>query len=101
MDNTSIQCINRFNELAPDDVFLSVVQHSHDAVVISDASCVVLFWNNAAVKMFGYEPDEALGREFHDLICPEHLREQANRSLHRFIESAGGEKMGMVGKTVT
>lgn len=82
-------------------VFFSVVQESHDAVIISDQSGFVLFWNKAACRMFEFEVAEAVGKDFHDLICPEALRDQAKRSIARFIQSAGASNTGMVGKTVT
>src|SRR6185369_637403 len=34
----------------------------HEAVVVTDANANIIFVNDAAVKMFGYEPDEAIGQ---------------------------------------
>ena len=66
-------------DLAQDamSVFYSVVQESHDAVIITDQSGLVLFWNKAACRMFEFDVQDAIGKDFHDLICPEHLRDQA------------------------
>lgn len=44
-----------------------------DAVVIADAEGTITFWNEAATRLFGFTPDEALGRSL-DLIIPERLR---------------------------
>lgn len=44
-----------------------------DAIVMADREGLVRFWNDGAVRIFGFAPDEALGRSL-DLIIPERLR---------------------------
>jgi PAS domain S-box-containing protein len=44
-----------------------------DAVIVSDASGAITLWNPAAERMFGFTPEEALGKSL-DLIIPERLR---------------------------
>src|ERR1700710_2254556 len=44
-----------------------------DAVVVSDASGAITLWNPAAERMFGFTPEEVLGKSL-DLIIPERLR---------------------------
>jgi PAS domain S-box-containing protein len=44
-----------------------------DAIIISDASGSITFWNPAAERMFGFTQSEALGQSL-DLIIPERLR---------------------------
>jgi PAS domain S-box-containing protein len=46
-----------------------------DAVIAAGADGVIIFWNAAATRIFGYTEDEALGRSL-DLIIPERLRER-------------------------
>jgi PAS domain-containing protein len=41
-----------------------------DAVVTMDARGLVIDWNPAAERIFGYEVSEAIGREMADLIIP-------------------------------
>ncbi len=84
-----------------DDVFFSIVEQSQDAVIISDSSSLVLYWNAAATEIFGYAPNEMRGKDFHDFICPEHLRPKAKSSIRTHITSDGLETVGMVGSTVT
>lgn len=88
-------------KIVHDSVFYSVFQKSHDAVIISDESSLVVFWNDAAETMFEYSQREAVGCDFHDLICPESLRDKAKDSIKKFINSTGCSTVGMVGKTVT
>lgn len=46
-----------------------------DALVVSDASGVIQVWNDAAKRIFGFTPDEALGQSL-DIIVPERLRDR-------------------------
>ena len=46
-----------------------------DAVIVADASGVIVLWNAGAERMFGYSEEEALGRNL-DLITPERLRKR-------------------------
>ncbi|HEY2978274.1 MAG TPA: PAS domain-containing protein [Burkholderiaceae bacterium] len=44
-----------------------------DAVVVVDVSGVIVLWNAAATRIFGFEQHEALGRSL-DIIIPERQR---------------------------
>jgi PAS domain S-box-containing protein len=44
-----------------------------DAVVIADAAGTIVFWNDAAERLFGWPAADARGRTL-DLIIPERLR---------------------------
>ncbi len=44
-----------------------------DAVIFADGDGTIMFWNEAAERLFGWSEDEAVGRSL-DLIIPERLR---------------------------
>ena len=44
-----------------------------DAVVVCDAAGAIVVWNDAAVRMFGFTREDALGQSL-DLIIPERQR---------------------------
>lgn len=46
-----------------------------DAVVVSDAKGVIVSWNRAAERLFGFSQTEALGQSL-DLIIPERQRQR-------------------------
>jgi PAS domain S-box-containing protein len=48
-----------------------------DAVVVADPDGIIVLWNAAATRLFGFAEDEALGRTL-NLITPERLRERHN-----------------------
>jgi PAS domain S-box-containing protein len=49
--------------------FQQLVAAVGDAVIAADASGAITLWNPAAVRMFGYAEDEALGKSL-DIITP-------------------------------
>jgi PAS domain S-box-containing protein len=55
--------------------FEALVRNAGDAVVIVDRAGSIVFWNQAAERIFGFGEDEALGKSL-DLIIPERLRER-------------------------
>jgi PAS domain S-box-containing protein len=55
------------------DLFRLVVEQAPDGIIFADREGVVQVWNNAAADLFGYLPEEAIGRTL-DIIIPEHLR---------------------------
>jgi PAS domain S-box-containing protein len=54
-----------------------LLQAIGDAVVVCDAQGLITLWNPAAVQMFGFSEEEALGKTL-DLIIPERLRQRHN-----------------------
>ncbi|MGE4102080.1 MAG: PAS domain-containing protein [Pirellulales bacterium] len=54
-------------------VFRLIVDQAPDAIIFADRQGLIQVWNNAAVDLFGYSADEAMGRSL-DIIIPEHLR---------------------------
>jgi PAS domain S-box-containing protein len=54
-------------------LFRLIVDQAPDAIIFADREGVVQVWNNAAAALFGFPPDEVLGRTL-DVIIPEHLR---------------------------
>ena len=66
----------------------------HDALIMIDSESKVMFWNQAAEKIFGYSAREAMGQNMHELFVPEELRESAARGLKRFAETGRGHVVG-------
>jgi PAS domain S-box-containing protein len=53
--------------------FRLVVEQAPDGIIFTDREGVIQLWHNAAAELFGYLPEEAVGRPL-DIIIPEHLR---------------------------
>lgn len=55
------------------ELFPLIVEQAPDAIIFADVQGVIRVWNNAAMDIFGYRSDEAMGRSL-DIIIPAHLR---------------------------
>ncbi|MBF0103600.1 MAG: PAS domain S-box protein, partial [Desulfobacterales bacterium] len=65
-----------------------------DALIMINSQGNVMFWNQAAEKLFGYTTEEAMGREFHDMSAPLEFREKAKAGLNNFALSGQGAVFG-------
>ena len=75
--------------------FYSVAQSMNDAVISSDSSGKINFWNPAAVIIFGYQKEKVLGQSL-TMIIPERYREAHLKGMERF--QSGGD-CRLIGKT--
>jgi PAS domain S-box-containing protein len=57
-----------------------------DAVVVADRDGVIVLWNAAATRLFGYLEEEALGQSL-NLITPERLRHRHNVGFAHSMET--------------
>jgi PAS domain S-box-containing protein len=55
------------------DLAAAILGTASDAIIATDRSGAVTFWNPGAVRIFGFTMEEAMGRSI-DLIIPENLR---------------------------
>ena len=66
--------------------FKALVSHIGEAVIISDRDENILFWNASAERIFGYSPDEALGKAL-SIITPERFRERHSKGYFHTIQT--------------
>lgn len=74
--------------------FRAISDNAGDAIIISDSGGNVVFWNPAAERMFGYAPQEIMGRNIHKILAPERFREDANRHFAHFVRTGEGDVLG-------
>ena len=55
------------------DLGSAILATASDAIIATDRGGVVNFWNQGAVRIFGFPANEAVGQSL-DLIIPENLR---------------------------
>jgi PAS domain S-box-containing protein len=65
----------------------AVLAAALDAVVIADVNGVVLEFNPAACATFGYQREQAVGRELAELIIPPELRARHREGLARYLRT--------------
>jgi len=64
--------------------FKTLVSQIGEAVIISDRDENILYWNASAERIFGYSPEEAVGKTL-SIITPERFREHHSKGyFHTF-----------------
>ena len=66
--------------------FKALVSQIGEAVIISDRDENILFWNPSAERIFGYTPEEALGKTL-SIITPERFRERHSKGYFHTIQT--------------
>ena len=85
----------RFRE--SEEKFRAMAEAAQDAIVMIDGDGVILFWNRAAERIFGYSAAEAAGQKIHDWLAAPRFRDDANAGLAAFAKSGRG---AVIGRTV-
>jgi len=76
--------------------FRSVTESAIDAIISADHKGIIVSWNNAATRILGYTPEDAIGQRL-ELIIPERFHEAHASGIKRV--ATGGESR-VIGKTV-
>ena len=74
--------------------FRATVETAQDPVVMMDSHERITLWNEAAVRVFGYSREEALGQPLHELLAPHPYREQIARALPAWQQTGTGAIVG-------
>jgi diguanylate cyclase (GGDEF)-like protein/PAS domain S-box-containing protein len=83
------KCMNLERELhETEEILHTILNHAGDAIVITDGSGNIIFWNPTAERMFGYKAAEAAGKRLQGLIIREDLRESFIDYIRRFLKDA-------------
>ena len=90
MRRSGMQLIESENKLK------SMSQASHDALIMMDEKGCINFWNPAAERMFGYSPDEALGKDMHTLLTLQTDIEKAHAGMPHFAMTGTGPVINTV-----
>ncbi|NLV40410.1 MAG: PAS domain S-box protein [Candidatus Hydrogenedentes bacterium] len=65
-----------------------------DAILMMNPSGKITFWNPAAVRMFGYTREEALGGDLHKLIAPDRYHAAHKAAFPHFLQTGRGNAVG-------
>lgn len=79
---------------ASEERFRTLTQSANDAIIMSDERDRIIFWNEAAERMFGYAKDEATGLTMHETIAPKKMRAVAKPAYERFAKTGEGPVVG-------
>ncbi|HEX5983242.1 MAG TPA: EAL domain-containing protein [Solirubrobacterales bacterium] len=76
----------------------AIVRSSEDAVVTKDLSGKITAWNQGAERLYGYAPEEAIGRHVGELLIPPERRAEHRRVLE---EAVRGETVSFETRRIT
>ena len=77
-----------------EEKFRSLASSARDAIFIINSSGKVSFWNNAASRIFGYRPEEAIGTELAQLIAPDTFMARYKKGFTDFSDDGKGDFVG-------
>ena len=75
--------------------FQSLVESATDAIVVANGRGIVVSWNRAASRLFGYSMEEMMGQPL-TLLMPERYRDAHERGLARIEATGKGRLIGSV-----
>lgn len=76
--------------------YQGLVETSADAIISANSAGEIIQWNDAASRIFGYSPEEIIGRKL-DVLIPE---KDEKRHRDAFAKHAKAGKSRLVGRTV-
>ena len=76
--------------------FNQVLKAAQDAIIMIDSQGRIILWNDAAVRMFGYDTEEALGRDLHQLLAPVRFHEAHAVGFAEFRRTGSGPAVGIM-----
>jgi len=65
-----------------------------NAILMMDPNGAISFWNPAATEIWGYQPDEVLGKHLHNLLVPERYRSDHAAAFPDFMRTGHGNAIG-------
>jgi len=71
-----------------------ILETAHDAFVSLDSRGAITVWNSRAAAIFGWSPDEVLGRDMADVLIPEGHRDGHRRGIERFLATGESQILG-------
>lgn len=77
-----------------EEKFRLISTAAKDAIVIIGTEEQVIYWNPAAEKIFGYEANEAIGKNLHRLLIPARYHDSARNGFERFQHYGVGNVIG-------
>jgi PAS domain S-box-containing protein len=75
--------------------FQSLVESATDAIIVANGRGIIVSWNRAAFRLFGYSMEEIIGQPLTRLM-PERYREGHTRGIARIEATGQGRLIGSV-----
>lgn len=73
-----------------------VLETAIDGVIVMDQHGLIVDWNVAAERIFGWRRADAIGRDLGDLIVPPRHRQAHQRGVQRYLGTGQGARLGQL-----
>jgi PAS domain S-box-containing protein len=70
--------------------YRAAFESSHDAIITTDSTGIILNWNNAATKIFGYSVSEAVGQSI-DILVKQTTKDEAESRGGTWFKASEGD----------
>jgi diguanylate cyclase (GGDEF)-like protein/PAS domain S-box-containing protein len=80
-----------------EEMFRAISVTANDAIVMLDPQALIVLWNVAAQRIFGYSPEEVMGRDLYEFLIPARFKWAHREGLGKFRETGEGP---LIGKTI-
>ncbi len=77
-----------------EEKFRAISSAANDAIIMLNYQGEVVFWNRTAKKIFGYNKNEIIGKNLHDLITPSSSNKHYLKSLKSQWETGTSSALG-------
>ncbi len=67
-----------------------IMNASLNAIITIDVDGKIIFWNNPAKTIFGWEKEEVIGKVLSEIIIPEQYVEAHNRGMKHYMKTGDG-----------
>lgn len=74
--------------------YQTITDAAKTAIIMMDGSGRISFWNPAAVRIFGYSREEALGKDLHTLFAPKEHQAAYRQGFEKFKATGKGPAIG-------
>ncbi len=74
--------------------FRAISTSAQDAILMMDTKGRISFWNDAAIRIFGWSREEALAKNLHSLIVPEKYHHAHQTGFKQFQQTGDGPAIG-------
>ena len=83
--------LNEFQKISK-----AITDVAQDAIIMINPEGNISFWNPAAENIFGYKPQEIMGKNLHNLMAPKHYHAQHQEAFNKFKVTGEGNAIGKV-----
>ncbi|MDQ1238404.1 MAG: hypothetical protein QG577_589, partial [Thermodesulfobacteriota bacterium] len=80
--------------------FSSITNSVFDAIILIDDKGKISFWNPAAERIFGYNSNEVMGKDVHELLAPTEYHAAYRSAFKDFALSGQGKALGRINELV-